>query len=111
MVRSALTQASDWRIELDYASREHAELHDPRGPPQRSGDRIALGARSIPHRNPVFAVALAPGETRELLLCTWWQGSVTVNPGLWRADAFRSHSADSYAGYALYFGMLLALAG
>jgi len=111
VVRSALTQASDWRIELDYASLDHAELHDPRGPLQRSGDRIALAARSIPHRNPVFAVALAPGETRELLLRTWSQGSVTVNPGLWRADAFRSHSEDSYAGYALYFGMLLALAG
>jgi two-component system, sensor histidine kinase LadS len=111
VLRSALAQHSDWRIELDYASLDHAELHDADGSVQRGGDRIALAQRSIPHRNPVFALSLAPGETREVLLRAWSQGSVTVNPSLWRADAFHRHSEDAYAGYALYFGMLLALAG
>ena len=110
VLRSALPQASEWRIELDYASLDHAELHDGERPVQRAGDRLPFGARSIPHRNAVFGVELAPGETRELLLRVQSEGSLTINPGLWRADAFLPHSANANAAHALYFGMLLALA-
>jgi two-component system, sensor histidine kinase LadS len=110
-LRSALPAISEWRIELDYASLDHAELHDLSAPTQHAGDRVAFGARSIAHRNPVFALTLAPGETRELLLRVQSEGSLTVNPSLWRARAYQSHSENSYAAFALYFGMLLALAG
>lgn len=111
VLHSALPDTSDWRIELDYASLDHAELYDGRGPPQRGGDRVPFGERSIAHRNAVFALTLAPGETRELLLRAHSEGSLTVNPSLWRARAFQAHSENSYAAFALYFGMLLALAG
>nr|MBP6692220.1 hypothetical protein [Xanthomonadales bacterium] len=63
VLHSSLAQPSDWRIELDYASLDHAELHDGDAPVQRAGDRLAFAARSIPHRNPVFALRIAPGET------------------------------------------------
>jgi two-component system, sensor histidine kinase LadS len=111
VVRSAATASSDWRIELDYASLDHADLYDPTAAPQFAGDRVAFGARPLPHRNPVFALTLAPGETRELLLRAHSEGSLTLNPILWRAAAFRTHSENTYALHALYFGMLLALAG
>ncbi len=111
VLRSALQQPGEWRIELDYASLDHAELYDADAPVQRAGDRLAFGARSTAHRNPVFAVRFAPGETRELLLRVQSEGSLTINPGLWRADAFHAHSENTYGAYALYFGMLLALAG
>jgi diguanylate cyclase (GGDEF)-like protein len=106
-----LARSSEWRLELDYASLDHAELYDESTPPQRAGDRLAFAERSNPHRNAVFSVRLAPGETRELLLRVWSDGSLTVNPSLWRVEAFHTHSADTHAAYALYFGMLLALAG
>ncbi|MGE4073374.1 MAG: 7TM diverse intracellular signaling domain-containing protein [Lysobacterales bacterium] len=109
-LRSALPSVSEWRIELDYASLDHAELHDGVAPVQRSGDRVIFSERSIPHRNAVFAVTLAPGESRQLLLRASSEGSLTLNPVLWRAAAFHSHSENSYAAHALYFGMLLALA-
>lgn len=110
-LRSALAGPSEWRIELDYASLDHAELHDGGRPVQRGGDRLRWSERSIAHRNPVFALQLAPGERRELLLRVRSEGSLTVNPVLWRAAAFQVHSQDGYAAHALYFGMLLALAG
>ena len=109
-LRSALAVASDWRLELDYASLDHAELHDADGTVQRVGDRLPLLLRAIPHRNPVFAIRLAPGETRELLLRIRSEGSVTSNPSLWRAGAFVAHSENSYAANAMYFGTLAALA-
>ena len=111
VLQSRLDLPSDWRLELDYGSLDHAELHDADGTVQRAGDRIPFAERSIPHRNPVFAVQLAPGETRELLLGIRSEGSVTSNPSLWRADAFAAHSEAGYAGNATYFGILLALAG
>jgi diguanylate cyclase (GGDEF)-like protein len=110
-LRSALPMPSEWRIELDYASLDDARLYDADRPPQQGGDRVAFGERSIAHRNPVFAILLAPGESRDLLLRVRSEGSLTVNPSLWRAAAFHAHSENTYAAYALYFGMLLALAG
>jgi diguanylate cyclase (GGDEF)-like protein len=110
VLRSDLAQPSEWRIELDYASLDNAELHDGSLPVQRAGDRLAFGARAIPHRNPLVALRMAPGETRELLLRVQSEGSLTVNPILWRAEAFHRHSSNTYAIHALYFGMLLALA-
>lgn len=110
-LRSALLDSSEWRIELDYASLDDARLYDADLALQQGGDRVPFGERSIAHRNPVFALTLAPGESRELLLRVRSEGSLTVNPSLWRAAAFHAHSENSYAAYALYFGMLLALAG
>jgi len=110
-LRSDLAAASDWRLELDYASLDHATLYDDAGGVQVAGDRTAIADRPVVHRNPVFRVSLAPGESRELLLRVRSDGSLTLNPSLWRADAFATHSANSYAAQALFFGMLLALAG
>jgi diguanylate cyclase (GGDEF)-like protein len=109
-IQSELPVSSDWRLELDYPSLDHAELYDGRSV-QRAGDRIPLTARAIAHRNPVFALQLAPGERRSLLVRVESEGSLTVNPVLWRAAAFHVHSERSYAWQALYFGMLLALCG
>lgn len=109
-IESTLPEPSDWRLELDYASLDYAELHDAEGV-QKSGDRVPLAERSIAHRNAVFAVQLAPGERRELLLRVRSEGSLTINPLLWRASAFHAHSEVNYAWHALYFGMLLALCG
>jgi diguanylate cyclase (GGDEF)-like protein len=111
LLRSTLPQTSQWRLELDYAALDHADLYDGDAAVQRAGDRIAFDARALPHRNPLFAITLAPGETRELWLRAQSQGSLTLNPLLWRARAFRLHSENTYALHALYFGMLLALAG
>ncbi len=111
---SAIDEASDWRIELDYASLDLAELHErlPDGQLRvhRSGDALPFAERATPHRNPVFALHLEPGQTRTLYLRATSEGSLTLNPWLWQADAFQAHSETGYAAQALYFGVLLALA-
>jgi diguanylate cyclase (GGDEF)-like protein len=113
-LQSRASEAAEWRLELDYPSLDRAELFDAadsgKAPLQRSGDTLRFDQRSVPHRNPVFVIGLAPGERRELLLRVQSEGSLTVNPRLWRAEAFHEHSASAYAAQALYLGMLLALA-
>jgi diguanylate cyclase (GGDEF)-like protein len=111
-LESQLAQPSQWRLELDYPTLDRAELYDlTRGAPvQAGGDTLAFSARSVPHRSALFALALDPGERRTLLLRVASQSSLTLNPRLWRAEAFRLHSEQAYAVQALYLGMLLALA-
>jgi diguanylate cyclase (GGDEF)-like protein len=114
VLESRLPEVAEWRLELDYPSLDRAELFDATdpgtAPRQRSGDTLRFDERSVPHRNPVFVIELAPGERRTLLLRVQSEGSLTVNPRLWRAEAFHEHSARGYAAQALYLGMLLALA-
>lgn len=113
-LESRRSDALDLRIELDYPSLDRVELFEPARHGgqvlQRSGDALPFEARSLAHRNPVFALRLLPGEERTLLLRARSEGSLTLNPRLWQAEAFRSHSERGYAAQALYLGMLLALA-
>lgn len=66
-LRSAMAGRSDWRLELDYASLDHADLFErlPNGSIRRlhTGDRVPFPQRAVPHRNPVFALQLAPDES------------------------------------------------
>lgn len=113
-VRSALSRASDWRLELDYPSLDRVDLFerlpDGRLSQLSSGDTLAFGERALAHRHPVFPVHLDAGERRVLFLRAFSEGSLTVRPSLWEASAHQSHSEAGYAAYAAYFGMLLALA-
>lgn len=112
-LRSAAPQVSEWRLEFSYSSLDLVEYFEPDADGvrrQRGGDTLPFAARSISHRNPVFALRLEPGEQRTLYLRAQSEGSLTLDAGLWRADAFQRHSEAGYALLALYFGMLLALA-
>jgi diguanylate cyclase (GGDEF)-like protein len=113
-LESRRSDALELRIELDYPSLDRVELFEPARHGgqvlQRSGDALPFEARSLAHRNPVFALRLQPGEQRTVLLRAQSEGSLTLNPRLWQAEAFRSHSERGYAAQALYLGMLLALA-
>jgi diguanylate cyclase (GGDEF)-like protein len=113
-LESRQADVQELRLELDYPSLDRVELFEParHGAQvlQRSGDTLPFGARSIAHRNPVFAFRLLPGERRSFLLRAQSEGSLTLNPRLWQAEAFRAHSENAYAAQALYLGMLLALA-
>ena len=113
-LESRQREPQELRIELDYPSLDRVELFEPARHGgqvlQRSGDTLPFEARSLAHRNPVFALRLLPGETRTVLLRAQSEGSLTLNPRLWQAEAFRTHSENAYAAQALYLGMLLALA-
>lgn len=112
-VRSLATGAREWRIEFEYATVDRIDLYsvgDDGILHQRSGDRMVFAQRSQPHRNPVFALRLAAGESRTLYLRAESLGSLTLSSALWDADRFFLHSQRGYAATSLYFGAALALA-
>jgi len=112
-LQSRLPQSSEWRLEIDYASLDQADLYaqiaDGSQMHWQSGDAIAFSERALAHRNPVFPVQLLAEETRTYYLRAQSQGSLTLQPSLWRASAFQTHSEAAYVAQALYFGILLAL--
>jgi diguanylate cyclase (GGDEF)-like protein len=110
---STADQLSDWLIEMRYASLDRVSLYSVGADGiqvQHSGDTLAYGERSIGHRNPLFALRLAPGEQRRLFIRAHSAGSLTLGSQLWPAADFQQHSQKGYVVLALYFGALLALA-
>lgn len=113
-VQSTATEEQHWQIEFDYPTLDHVELFQRRAGVllhQQGGDAIAYSARSHAHRNPLFSLRLAPGETRSLYFRAHSQGSLSLSPRIWQSAAFAPHSEAQYLGLGLYFGLLLALAG
>lgn len=112
-LRSGDTPSSEWRLEIDYASLDHADLFEPLADGNlkhwRSGDAVAFSERALAHRNPVFPLQLLPGEMRTFYVRAQSQGSLTLPTSLWRASEFQTHSEAAYVAQALYFGILLAL--
>ena len=109
---STADQLSDWLIEMRYASLDRVSLYSVGADGikvQHSGDTLAYGERSIGHRNPVFALRLAPGEQRRLFIRAHSAGSLTLDSRLWPAAGFQQYSQKGYVLLALYFGALLAL--
>jgi diguanylate cyclase (GGDEF)-like protein len=110
---STADQLSDWLIEMSYASLDRVSLYSVGADGiqvQHSGDTLAYDERSIGHRNPVFALRLAPGEQRRLFIRAHSAGSLTLDSQLWTAAGFQQYSQKGYVLLALYFGALLALA-
>jgi signal transduction histidine kinase len=66
----------------------------------RAGTDQPYGAREFPLRESAFAIRLAPGETRELLLRVASRGAVALRPSLWKpaallADRIRANRIES----------------
>lgn len=112
-LESRLASASDWLLEIAYPSLDRVELFLARGDGQVtrmvSGDRMPFAERPYPNRNLLFPLHLAGKEGAVLYLRVTSEGSLTLPLTLWAPDDFRLHNQDSYAGFSLYYGMLLAL--
>ena len=66
----------------------------------RAGTDQPYAARAFPMRESAFAIRLAPGETREMLLRVASRGSVALRPSLWKpaallADRIRANLVES----------------
>jgi diguanylate cyclase (GGDEF)-like protein len=99
----------DWILEVAFPTLDAIEYFGPDGRNWTVGDLYPFAARPVPNRNFVFPVALRGTAPQTFHLRVASGGSLTVPLTLWRGDAFLLHNQDAYAGFALYFGLLLAL--
>jgi len=111
-LQSAASRTLHWRLELNYASLDEVRLYDIGADgvrESRSGDTVPYAERSVGHRNPVFEIALQPGEQRTLYLRVDSRGSMTLSGALMSSRDFEQHSQHGYLAHALYCGVLIAL--
>lgn len=99
-------------LEIGYPTLDSVELFVPSadGAPVhlQAGDLLPFSRRPVPHHNLVFPVDL-PAGSASLYLRVSSAGAITVPAELWTPQAFHLHNQASYAGLAIYYGMLLAL--
>lgn len=76
---------------------------------QRSGGDLPFASRSVPHRQLVFALALAPQAEQVLYLRVQSTIGLIVPATLWPAPDFVQYARDDYAVQAWYFGMAAAM--
>jgi diguanylate cyclase (GGDEF)-like protein len=103
-------QAEQMLLELGFPTLDRIDYYAPGSQtPVTTGDVFPFAQRPVDHRNFVFA--LEPGQEGPslVLLRLASEGSLSVPLALWTPAAFAHHSYVSYAGFAAYFGALLAL--
>jgi diguanylate cyclase (GGDEF)-like protein len=104
--------AAVWYLEIGYPALDTVELFIADGDAGfrrwSSGDHVPFNERPFADRNLVFPLSLPAGTTTAYLrICS--EGTLTVPVLLWPQETFHRHSKASYAGLALYYGILLAL--
>ena len=116
-VANASSRRAVYLLEVPFPSIDEIDLYRPvagaRGAPnyelERGGDLQPFAARAIQHRNHVFRLALAPGETQTYYLRASTQSVLTVPLHLWREEAFEGHDRLRQLAYGALYGGALAL--
>ncbi|HXE40309.1 MAG TPA: 7TM diverse intracellular signaling domain-containing protein, partial [Azonexus sp.] len=107
-----LQKAAVRYLEIAYPTLDSVELFVPRGDGQylrlATGDRLPFAERLLPHHNLVLPIDLPAGQST-LYLRIASDGNLTLPVALWEPQAFHLHNQGSYAAFAIYYGMLLAL--
>jgi PAS domain S-box-containing protein len=100
-------------LEVAYPPLDQLEvfLSNPGGgyDKQSGGDSLPFAQRSVPHRNHVKPLNLAPDAISTLYLRVASQGTVSVPTTLWQPTALWQSDQKTYSLFSLYFGQLLGL--
>ncbi|CAH1041831.1 diguanylate cyclase [Halomonas sp. TD01] len=101
-----------WMVKFEYPFLDHVTLHTLRqysSDVQHSGSAVPIDERSIAHRQAVFPLMLAGGETVTLYTQVNAKGSKFLSYSLMTPEAFYTQNDRHNFWLATYFGMLLAL--
>ncbi len=103
-----------WLLEIAYPSLDSVEVFAPdeSGAYVRSeaGDHQRFGDRPFQHRNLVFPLSFAPGQTQTIYARVVSDGNLTLPATLWTPDELHRSDQRTYTLQALYYGALIALA-
>ncbi len=113
-VQPAQDAPRQWLLEIAYPSLDSVEVFAPdaSGAYIRSeaGDHERFGARPFPHRNLVFPLSFAPGQTQTIYMRVMSDGNLTLPATLWTPQELHRSDQRTYSLLALYYGALIALA-
>ena len=102
----------DWLVEVAYPPLDRVDLYAPDAfgyERQVGGDALAFDSRALVHRNHVFPVSIIEGSQATLYLRVESTGTLSAPVRLWQPAALWQQDQLAYAGFSLYFGLLLGL--
>ncbi|WP_244511348.1 diguanylate cyclase [Vreelandella arcis] len=111
-IKNPTVQSQDWIVEFEYPFLDRVTLHVLRehfSEQKISGSAVPKEDRELAHRQAVFPLTLAPGETVTLYARVDAAGSKMLNYNLLSQQAFYTQNDRHNFWLATYFGMLLAL--
>lgn len=111
-LHNASPRPATWMVKFEYPFLDHVTLYTLReqfSDVQRSGSAVPIAERALAHRQAVFPLSLAGGETVTLYSNVAAAGSKVLNYSLMTPEAFYTQNDRHNFWLATYFGMLLAL--
>lgn len=111
-LHNASPRPATWLVTFEYPFLDVVTLYTLRAQfseVQQSGSALPLSARALAHRQAVFPVMLAGGETVTLYSQVTAAGSKVLNYSVMTPDSFYTQNDRHNFWLATYFGMLLAL--
>ena len=106
-------RSNEWYLESQYALLDYIDAYfvypDNRVIPHHSGDMLPFTQRSIPHRNPIFALHLAKGERVTVFLRVKSAGTMQVRMLLWHPQALLERDHQDQIIFGLFYGILLSM--
>ena len=97
-------------VEVNNARIKRADFYAPGLPEtalhQQSGTVLRFGDRTMPYRNPVFQLALDPGQEQTVYLRVYHRGSYRFKVLVWEYGAFISQHTLQTGLYGTFYGSL-----
>lgn len=111
-IHNASPLSTTWFVQFEYPFLDHVTLYTLRhqlSERSHSGSAVPIEQRAMAHRQAVFPLMLAGGETVTLYTQVNATGSKFLSYNLITPDAFYTQNDRHNFWLATYFGMLLAL--
>lgn len=114
-LRSDDPGVSEWLLEVQYPLLDYIDLHlvyagtNERVVSYRGGDRVPFSERQVKHRNMLFKVPLAAGETVTMVMRVRTDSSMQVPLVLWNPQTLLERDQKEHLVLGAFYGILLAM--
>jgi diguanylate cyclase (GGDEF)-like protein len=102
-----------WLLESQYPLLDHIDAHlvyaGNKVVDYRGGDTLPFSERAIKHRNVMFRVPLAPGESVTVYIRVKTESSLQLPLTLWSPQALLVKDHEEQYALGIYYGILIAM--
>lgn len=107
------SEVADWLLEVAYSPLDQIDfyttLEDSTAIHKTSGDHFLIRQRDLPHRHPIFAFKISPGQSQIIYLRVQTISSVQVPITLWHREGFLKTNYKIQLLNGLFYGAMLLM--
>jgi signal transduction histidine kinase/CheY-like chemotaxis protein len=112
-LRNLSSPAREWYLESRFPTLDKVDVYLVRSggviASYHGGDTLPFSARAIKHRNPMFKIPLAQGESVTVYVRAYTEGPLVMSLALHNLDSLLAKDHEEQLGFGLYYGILLAM--